>query len=269
MKIKKKEIKINFIQKCDEDCDVDIIMPSFNDRKMSIFAAKSFFKFEKNLKIKVIFIDPYDNKDKFDIGKGSLVTAVSVSNEKFFASFSSGEMSHSNAYALEVGRRLCTAPYIFVCHNDVLAYRKNWLSFLRSKMDRYRQAAFIKDNTRVCAAHVSGFMYDRKFFDNVGVEFWPRDKPERDVGDDFSYYLQRKKKPFFVCRCSHNDASLLKNIHKRYPELKKITADKCLDDEGNVIYMHTGRGTVKMLGHYTKKNRTTYKEWLKFSESVV
>ena len=270
MKIRNKKIDVAVLQECKEECDVDIIIPSFKDRIMSVAAAKSFFRFEKDLKIKVIFVDVSGKKSNVDIGKYSnRVTLISGPNEKFSISKTSGAMSHSNAYSLELGRKFCTANYVFVCHNDVLAYRENWLSHLFHKMDQFRLTAFLRDNIRIKAAHVSGFMYDRKFYDNAGIEFWPRDKPERDVGDDFTYYLQKRGKPYHICACTHNNPKLLKKVHNKFPELKSITADKCLDDDGNVVYLHTGRGTVKMLGRYRKSNRTTYKEWIKFAKSVL
>ncbi len=46
-------------------------------------------------------------------------------------------------------------------------------------------------------------------------------------------------------------------------------ADKCIDDKGDVVYLHMGRGTVKMIGSYRKSNRTTHQEWLKFAKRIV
>lgn len=264
MNILNEEVKVNVIQQCNDLCDVDIIMPSFQDRRMSTLAARSFFKFEKKLKIKVIFVDPSNSTEKFDLDN---VTLLSVKNTKSTTAKSAGYMSHSNAFSLEVGRQYVTSKYVFVCHNDVLAYTENWLSYLYDKMTQYRLVGFVGDNSRIKAVHVSGFMYDVDFFKDV--TFWPKDNPERDVGDDFTYYLQKKKLPYFICPCSHNDPSLLKPIHAKYKELKKITGDKCLDDKGNVLYIHTGRGTVKMIGNYKKENKTTFKEWVKFAEKIL
>ena len=268
MKILGKNIPCSALHNDEVDADVDIIIPSYDDRQMSYYAALSFFRFEKDLKMRVVFVDASSRKDDFsqlDIP----YTLVSVPDNKFQFTKGAGKMSHSNAYSLEVGRQYCKAPYVFVCHNDVLAYKDGWLSYLHSKMSEYRLAAFLRDNIRIKAAHVSGFMYDRKFFDDAEVGFWPQRKPERDVGDDFSHHLQKLGKPFFVCPCSHNKESLLKSIHKRYGKLRSITADKCIDDKGDVVYLHMGRGTVKMIGSYRKSNRTTHQEWLKFAKRIV
>jgi len=219
--------------------------------------------------MRIIFVDNSGNNQPFVGLDGYPYMLISVPDIVFRLTEGAGKMSHSNAYALEVGRTFCKTPYVFVCHNDVLAYKRGWLSYLHSKMLKYRLAAFLRDNIRIRAAHVSGFMYDRSFFDSAGTTFWPRKKPERDVGDDFSYHLQLNKKPYFVCPCSHNDPNLLKDIHKQSGKLSVITADKCVDDEGNVIYLHTGRGTVKMLGSYSKPNRTTYEQWIKFARRIV
>jgi len=253
-----------------EKCDIDIIMPTYKDRKMSAMAAQSFFKFEKDLKIKLIFVDNSGKQYPFDLGKNqSRVVLISVPDRDFKVSGQSGKMSHSNAYALEIGRLFSHSKYTFVCHNDVLAYHKNWLSYLHGKMNKFKLAAFLRDNSRIKAAHVSGFLYNKEFFEKNKVSFWPADNPERDVGDTFSYYLDKQKMPYFVCPCSHNSPSLLKKIHQKYKELRTITADKCLDDDGNVLYIHTGRGTVKMLGRYKKPKRTNYKEWIKFAKRVI
>jgi len=269
MEILGKKIEAKFVHKSNvKNSDVDILMPAFKERTMSQLAARSFFHFEKNLKLRLFFIDPSGKQKPFDAGPYQEHTSfISIPNEHFSVSKKSGKMSHSNAYCLEVGRQFCTAPYVFVCHNDVLAYREDWLSYLVDKMSAYKLAAFLRDNVRIKAAHVSGFLYTRDYFDKA--VFWPQDFPEQDVGDNFSYYLQRKNEPYFVCPCSHNNPKLLKKIHRRNPELKQITGDKCLDEKGNVIYIHTGRGTVKMLGHYKKANKTSYNKWNSFLQGII
>jgi len=269
MEILGRDIPVSILRDDNSKCDVDIIMPSYKERKMAVLAAKSFSKFEDKLTMRFIFVDNSGEKKRFEGLDNIPYMSISIPDEIFNLTKGAGKMSHSNAYALEVGRNYCKAPHVLVCHNDVLAYKKNWLSYLHSKMSDYMLAGFLRDNIRINAAHVSGFMYDRKFFDDAGVTFWPRKKPERDVGDDFSYYLQKRNMKYFVCPCSHNDESLLKEIHKKYGKLRSITADKCLDDSGDVVYLHTGRGTVKMIGSYSKKGKTTYKQWIKFAERIV
>ena len=272
VKIQDKSIELEIIQDIDSsyEPDVDIIMPSYQDRSMANIAARSFFHFEKKLNIRIIFVDPSGDNTKFDTGDyNNKITSISAPDIKFNFTDECGKMSHSNAYALEIGALFCKSPYVFVCHNDVLAYSENWLSYLHSKMNNYKLAAFLKDNIRIGAAHVSGFMYDRTFYQNKNVHFWPKQKPLMDVGDEFSYYLQQQNMKYFVCPCSHNDPSLLKSICKKNPELCDISGDKCLDENGKVVYIHIGRGTVKMMGHYKKKNKTNYKEWIKFTKRHI
>lgn len=253
------------MQSCTEKTDVDILMPAYQDRIMAQLAALSFFKFETNLKIKIIFIDPSGKTEPFDVGSyQNRISFLSIPDKEFQFTDKCGKMSHSNAYALECGAKFCDAPYVFVCHNDVVAYRKNWLFYLVEKMKNYKLAAFLRDNIRIRAAHVSGFLYDRIFFSDKNVSFWPKSKPVMDVGDEYSHYLQKNKMDYFVCRCSHNDPDLLKQIVIKHPELKSVSGDKCIDEHGNVMYIHVGRGTVKMMGHYKKKNKTNYKEWIRF-----
>lgn len=268
IKIHNKTINAVVLQNSDVDADVDIIMPAYKDRAMANCAAKTFFHFEKNLKMRIIFVDNSGSQKPFE-SFDNRVTSVSIPDEVFNFTDDCGKMSHSNAYALEVGKSFCKAPYIFVCHNDVIAFKENWLTYLHNKMKDYKLAAFLRDNIRINAAHVSGFMFDRKFFENKNVGFWPASKPTRDVGDEYSYYMQQNNLPYFVCPCTHNDPSLDKQVFKNNPVLNGISGDKCLDDKGNVLYIHVGRGTVKMLGHYNKKNKTSYKEWIKFAERYL
>ena len=66
-----------------------------------------------------------------------------------------------------------------------------------------------------------------------------------------------------------NLQDILKSIHKKHGKLRTVFADKCIDNKGYVIYLHMGRGTVKMIGTYKKPNRTTHKQWIKFAKKIV
>jgi hypothetical protein len=148
--------------------------------------------------------------------------------------------SHINAEALEIGRIVSKSEYIFVAHNDVLAYRKDFMSYLMSKLDEGHDLAGLgKDNIRINAIHVSGFLFKRSNFSSC--PFLPDRFPEIDVGDQFT---ESATNPFCT-RNSINDRSLLPQIHEKYPEVKNIPGDKAIDEDGNLLYIHMGRGSTK------------------------
>src|SRR3990167_9070592 len=80
--------------------DVDIIMPSFKERKMAYYAVLSFLKFEHNLKIRIMLVDPSGKDKGFGISD-ERVGSVFFKDPGIRTSKTFGAMSNSNACALE------------------------------------------------------------------------------------------------------------------------------------------------------------------------
>ena len=180
--------------------------------------------------------------------------------------------SYANAVGLELGAWAIEpdVEQVFVMHNDVLALRDNWLSYLQSKLSQQVRAASMVQDTaegRIRALHVSGLLFDFTLFHELGMSFYPQ-PPRLDVGDRISAVLRAHGYGEFVCRNTFNEPELVEWIPEDDP-LRRIHADRAFDDDRNVIFAHLGRGTPKATGHYKKPGKTYPEEWVRFAREVV
>jgi hypothetical protein len=174
-----------------------------------------------------------------------------------------------NAIGVDIGSRFVRTELGFVCHNDVLACRRGWLRHLESKITpNVRGAAFLKDNGRINAMHVSGYMYDVGLY-NRDVADWYPVRGGWDVGDHYTQFLRDRGIDYHVCPCTHNDPNLSPKSDPTQAWTRSIRADRCLDDEGNVVYMHMGRGSLKSLVGYSQPGKTTHEEWVDFGRWII
>ena len=59
-------------------------------------------------------------------------------------------------------------------------------------------------------------------------------------------------------RNTHNDQSLIESLQVKYKPLDHV--DRCLDQEGNVVFMYLGRGISKAESTYYKEGRNSFIE---------
>jgi len=174
-----------------------------------------------------------------------------------------------NAIGVDIGSRFVRTDLGFVCHNDVLACRRGWLRHLESKITpSVRGAAFLKDNGRINAMHVSGYMYDAALY-NRDVADWYPVRGGWDVGDHYTQFLRDMGVDYHVCPCTHNDPTIVPKSDPTTAWSRPIRSDRCLDDDGNVVYMHMGRGSLKSLGGYSQPGKTTHEEWVDFGRWII
>lgn len=171
--------------------------------------------------------------------------------------------SYANAIGLEIGVRLIPqdSELVFVMHNDCVALSPDWLPYLKSKLsDRVRAVGCNKDILRIQALHVSGILFDFQLIKKLQIDFLP-DLPRIDVGDKITERLLAEGYEVSACKNTYNDPSLIDRIRADHP-LKTLSADRCLDDNFEVIYAHLGRGTPKSVGHYKVKGKLGSEDWV-------
>jgi hypothetical protein len=163
---------------------------------------------------------------------------------------------------------------MFTCHNDVLAYRKGWLTYLMSKLsESVIGASFGKDNSRINAMHISGCLVDLDIYNFDSRNWYPSWNSEKemiwDVGDHYTKFLRDKNLSYYVCQNTHNDPSVLDKIDDKLIKKHNIHADIAISDEGEVLFLHLGRGITKFAGIYNKPGRTTYRQWVNFGNELL
>jgi hypothetical protein len=187
--------------------------------------------------------------------------------------------SYANAIALEIGREVVPpgAGRLLTLHSDTLAVRSGWLSTLTRKMDEgYALVSGVRDNIRIGACHVSCLLVDRAQMGDVGASFLHNirqerfgDRPEYDVGDELSYLFDLHQLKRFTFPNTHNDEGMIERIYPEDPLCAMSYCDRCLDDDGNVFFVHLGRGVGKALGVYSDPIKTLPRQWLDFAGSVL
>ena len=178
--------------------------------------------------------------------------------------------SYANAIALELAARLIEpqSKYLMTLHMDTMACHTGWLTFLKSKLSDKIGAAGIRldrGRTPEGVLHVLGYLVDFQLFRRLGLDFMP-ELPRYDVGDRVTVALREAGYGVFACHNTLWEPELIKSIPSSSP-MRQFYFDRAFDDNGNVIFLHLGRGISKS---FLKNERgTTPKEWIRFAERYL
>ena len=175
--------------------------------------------------------------------------------------------SYANAVALELTVRLVApqAHYLMTLHMDTLPCRAGWLSFLQSKLGDGIGAAGVRmdrGRTSEGVLHILGFLVDFQLFRQLNLDFLPQ-LPQYDVGDRVTTALRDAGYDVFACRNTLWEPQLVRTIPSSSP-LRHLHVDRSFDDDGNVIFLHLGRGVRKSSGDHD--TGTMPEEWIGFAE---
>jgi hypothetical protein len=178
--------------------------------------------------------------------------------------------SYANALALELAVRLISpdAKYFMSLHMDTMPCRFGWLQFLTSKMSNSVRAAGVRsDKTRTPEGvlHVLGYLVDFQVFKKLRLDFFP-DLPQFDVGDKVTVELRKAGYGVFACPNTLWQPDLVSKIPSDSP-LRDLSVDRAFDDEGNVIFLHLGRGVRKSLGMHCEG--TMGQEWVRIAREYL
>lgn len=177
--------------------------------------------------------------------------------------------SHANAVALEIAARVIDpdTQLLMTLHMDIMACRPGWLTHLRRHLTGPVRGVGVRlDTARVRTLHVLGMMFDFTLFRPLRMTF-AHDMPRHDVGDGISLALQAAGHELWATPNTLHDPSLVERLPPDSPH-RHLHVDRSLDDDGQVIFMHLGRGIVKSEGACFEQ-RTTPGEWLRFAREVV
>jgi hypothetical protein len=172
--------------------------------------------------------------------------------------------SYANAVGLEIVAALIDPGTSRFCtfHMDTMATHPAWLDYLLGKIHGRVAAAGVRmDRTRVAdgVLHVLGMVFDFQLFRKLGLTFYPR-LPQFDVGDLVTIGVRRAGYDVYACRNTLWEPELVQSLPESSP-FKGLAVDRSLDDEGNVIFLHLGRGLGKATGKHT--HGVAVADWLK------
>ena len=175
--------------------------------------------------------------------------------------------SYANAVAVELAMRLIDpqSQHLMTLHMDTMPCRAGWLSFLRSKLNDGIAAAGVrmdKARTPEGVLHVLGYLVDFQLFRQLNLDFLPR-FPQYDVGDQVTVALRAAGYDVFACHNTLWEPQLVETIPSSSP-LRFLHVDRSFDDDGNVIFLHLGRGIRKSTSNH--RTGTMPEEWIEFAK---
>ena len=245
--------------------NIDIIIPSYHSKELTTLAINSLEKNKSIFNFRYIVVEnASDESYKEDIiSLNENVVWYTNSCEYSYLS------SETNAEAIQKGIDLVDSELVFICHNDVLACHPYWMDFLHSKIQEgCSLVGTVLDNTRIGAVHISGLLVKTEIAKEVSC-FPERNSSSEvilDVGDSYTRYCREKNLKYYCCRNTHNNNI---NEEELQEPFNNFSVDRAVDDAGNVIFAHLGRGTLKQFNQYSKPNKIYFEDWLNFFENYI
>ena len=238
---------------------IDIVIPSFKSRYLTMLAIRSFERHSTGFDFRYIVVENSDDESyKEDVQKIS-DRVVWVQNPTKYTN------SEANASAIHKAMEHLKAELVFICHNDVMAVHPNWMKYLHTKIQEGNHlVGTVLDNSRIEAVHISGLLTYSEIVKSVD-HFPTYDEVGRqilDVGDVLTQYCRDNNLDYFCYRNTENyniDPDSLPSPYDDFP------VDRSVDDDGEVFFLHLGRGTPKTLGSYSKLGKVYVQDWVKFA----
>jgi hypothetical protein len=103
-----------------------------------------------------------------------------------------------------------------------------------------------------------------QLFRQLNLDFLP-ELPKYDVGDRVTVSLRDAGYDVVACPNTLWEPELVETIPSSSP-LRHLQVDRSFDDDGNVIFLHLGRGVRKSTGNYDDPKKTTPEVWIAFAE---
>lgn len=174
--------------------------------------------------------------------------------------------SYANALALEACLRLLPAEtrFFMSLHQDILVCKSGWLRSLLSKFTGNVMAVGVReDRARVPEGilHVLGYIVNLSTFRVLGLTYFP-DLPRHDVGDAAIVGLLEAGYAYHASRNTIHDEVLAATVPAPYGT---VGFDRSVNDDGDVFFMHLGRGSLKSDAGFAQKEKQSFELWRDFA----
>lgn len=180
--------------------------------------------------------------------------------------------SYANAVALELGIQAISprSQTIMTLHMDTIACHPKWLTFLHQKLTTNVGAAGVRmDRNRYAdgVLHILGCLFRFPLFRELNLDFYP-DLPAFDVGDRVTVGIREAGYDVYACDNTIWQPELIDSRIPSGSPLRSLPVDRSFDEDGNVIFLHLGRGVRKSTGDQTVKGLSA-DEWVKFADENI
>ena len=241
---------------------ISTIIPSFRSKDLLEISIQSMEKFcPSNLKLNHIIVEnSNDTSYKNDILRLSK-NIIWINND------TSAIGSEANAEAIIVGLKSVADEMVFMFHCDVCVTSDVFFELMIKKHEEGNVMVgtlFDKNIDRINAIHISGLLVETKIAKSVNYMPCRKSDKYMDVGDELTEYCRLKNLRHFCFENTYNDRAC--SSSNKYDN---FNVDKCLDDNGDVMFMHLGRGIPKTQNKYTNEKRVLLNGWTKFCRENI
>jgi hypothetical protein len=200
------------------NAQIDVIVPGYGSHELTNATIKNYLSYEKETPINIIAVESSGNPKVFEkIVRHERVSRVLIHNFRPF--LEAYKLVWGMSISSAVGQYYSTSPYVFFSHNDMLACKENFLTFLLSKMSsQVRLASF---SQRHVIPFTGGMLVNRSLLIEPGLDWGiyksnpfivqaeslaKIDQPKHitnfdwiDCGESFVYSELEKNNSVYVC----------------------------------------------------------------------
>lgn len=243
--------------------EVTVIIPSFKSEILTYICVSSFEKFKPyNVEVYYVVVENSEQDDyKENIEKIS-------PNVKWLNNHTELKGSHANAEALVIGLDKVQTKLSFLCHCDTCVTGQLFFEEMFKKIEGgYRMVGTGLDNTRIKACHISGVLVETDIAKSVEMfPIYVNGQMIMDVGDDITKYCRDNDIKNCCFQNTFNSFDENKLADHRY---KGFRVNRSVNENGDVLFMHLGRGIPKSQGTYKKEGKVYFEDWVKFCNEVI
>ena len=242
---------------------LSVIIPSFRSRDLTLIAIRSFEEFKpKDLYIRYIVVENSDDTSYKEEILGCAENVIWIDNP------TEALGSEANAEAIEIGLRKVNTEWVFLCHCDICVSSNLFFEELYGKIkEGYELIGTVLDPARINAIHISGCLVTEEMADKVSYcPLYSGETQVLDVGDSLTVYCREHDIKHYCFENTFNSPELREKVNDDYRDFK---VDRCLNDDGEVMFLHLGRGIPKTQKTYKKAGRVDLKGWVDFCNREV
>jgi hypothetical protein len=182
--------------------------------------------------------------------------------------------SEANGITLEIARsvfqQLSYSPRWFMTlQSDILATKQGWLEFLLSKMEERTAAVGVRGQPNFDKSepilHSLGCLWRYELLQSLGLSLMPH-FPKYDVAEAAISAVRRQGWSIVALPNTYSDPSIIERVPAPY---RTIYSDRTLDENGDVIFMHLGRGVEKSVSGVTPQGKTSPEAWVEFARKTL
>jgi hypothetical protein len=240
-----------------------ILTPTFNSPHLIDVFIRSFERFcPSNIECHFIVVENSDNESYKD-------HVISLSKNITWLQNPISEInSEANGIGVVRGLSSVDDEFVFVAHCDTCVTSETFFhEMLRKKAEGFKLIGTVLDPARINAVHISGFYVEKSLIESSDImPVYEGGVQILDVGDSLTKKCRDENIPYFCFKNTFNNYELSSSISKAF---KDFHVDRSVDKNGNIMFMHLGRGIPKTQNKYNKPNRVYLPDWYSFCKAII